>query len=231
MLDVLQVLLRFRWLSLIVGFVCGFFFVYRGAEHRWLVYVCVCVKIEFLNFLNFEILHTSEFGFLFVVVRVVFFVCHHGAELWRQLLLQVARKRCEWCLFIIENGRLALEWKERVSFCDFWHIKMISHNKTLKRPFSKLKKHHPTNLYMLYPMAQSVVSFHVEIDKKIPPCPPWSSSIIQRPNENYFGAQARSYQNLNVKFWMLWDSGNPHRLLLAQTTHSVCHQEALPAKV
>jgi hypothetical protein len=34
----------------------------------------VCVKIEFLNFLNFESLHTSEFGFLFVVVRVVFFV-------------------------------------------------------------------------------------------------------------------------------------------------------------
>jgi hypothetical protein len=33
--------------------------------------MCVCVKIEILNF---EILHTSEFGFLFVVVRVVFFL-------------------------------------------------------------------------------------------------------------------------------------------------------------
>jgi hypothetical protein len=31
----------------------------------------VCIKIEILNF---EILHTSEFGFLFVPVRVVFFV-------------------------------------------------------------------------------------------------------------------------------------------------------------
>jgi hypothetical protein len=31
----------------------------------------VCVKIEILNF---EILHTSEFGFLFVPVHVVFFV-------------------------------------------------------------------------------------------------------------------------------------------------------------
>jgi hypothetical protein len=25
--------------------------------------------------------------------------------------------------FIMENGRLALKQKERVSFCDFWHIK------------------------------------------------------------------------------------------------------------
>jgi hypothetical protein len=38
----------------------------------------VCIKIEFLNFLNFEILHTSEFGFLFVIVRVVFFVLDDG---------------------------------------------------------------------------------------------------------------------------------------------------------
>jgi uncharacterized membrane protein YdbT with pleckstrin-like domain len=36
-----------------------------------LISLCVCVKIEFLNF---EILHTSKFGFLFVVVRVIFFV-------------------------------------------------------------------------------------------------------------------------------------------------------------
>ena len=38
----------------------------------------MCVKIEFLNFLNFEILHTSEFGFLFVMVRVIFFVLDDG---------------------------------------------------------------------------------------------------------------------------------------------------------
>jgi hypothetical protein len=37
-----------------------------------------------------------------------------------------------------------------------------------KRPFSKLKKHGPTNLYMLYPMAQSIARACVEIDKEMP---------------------------------------------------------------
>jgi hypothetical protein len=37
-----------------------------------------------------------------------------------------------------------------------------------RRPFSKLKKHGPTNLYMIYPMAQSVALVCVEIDKKMP---------------------------------------------------------------
>jgi hypothetical protein len=37
----------------------------------------------------------------------------------------------------------------------------------LKTSFSKLKKHHPTNLYMLYPMAQSACLVCVKIDKKL----------------------------------------------------------------
>jgi hypothetical protein len=37
-----------------------------------------------------------------------------------------------------------------------------------QRPFPKLKKHSPTNVYMLYPMAQSVALVCVEIDKKMP---------------------------------------------------------------
>jgi hypothetical protein len=44
--------------------------------------------------------------------------------------------------------------------------------------FSKLKKHIPTNIYMIYPMAQSVDRFYVEIKKKMPPqwhCPLSSS--------------------------------------------------------
>jgi hypothetical protein len=44
---------------------------------------------------------------------------------------------------------------------------MILHNTALKRPFPKLKKHHPTNLYLLYPMAQSAACACVEIDKKM----------------------------------------------------------------
>jgi hypothetical protein len=49
--------------------------------------------------------------------------------------------------------------------------------------FSKLKKHSPTCLYMLYPMVQSGVLVCVEIDKKMPlqgHCP-LSSSIVHRP--------------------------------------------------
>jgi hypothetical protein len=52
---------------------------------------------------------------------------------------------------------------------------MILHNTTLQRPFPKLKKHHPTNLYMLYPMAQSVGLVCVEMDKQMTlqgHCPP-----------------------------------------------------------
>ena len=52
----------------------------------------------------------------------------------------------------------------------------------LQRPFPKLKKHHPTNLYMLYPMAQSVGLVCVEMDKQMPPqwhCP--LSIVIGNP--------------------------------------------------
>jgi hypothetical protein len=37
----------------------------------------------------------------------------------------------------------------------------------LQTSFPKLKKHHPTHIYMLYPMAQSVVLICVEIDKEL----------------------------------------------------------------
>jgi hypothetical protein len=54
---------------------------------------------------------------------------------------------------------------------------------------------------MLYPMMQSVLLVCVEIDKKRTPQMALSIVIIHRPsskNQNHFGAQARSYQNLNV---------------------------------
>jgi hypothetical protein len=38
----------------------------------------------------------------------------------------------------------------------------------LQTSFSKLKKHSPTNLYMLYPMAQSFGLVCVEMDKQMP---------------------------------------------------------------
>jgi hypothetical protein len=43
---------------------------------------------------------------------------------------------------------------------------MILHILALQRPFSKLKKHGPTHLYMLYPMVQSVAIIFVEKVKK-----------------------------------------------------------------
>jgi hypothetical protein len=39
----------------------------------------------------------------------------------------------------------------------------------LQTSFLKVKKHPPTNLYMFFPMAQSVWLVCVEIDKKMPP--------------------------------------------------------------
>jgi hypothetical protein len=57
--------------------------------------------------------------------------------------------------------------------------------------FSKLKKHSPTTIYMLYPMAQSVALFCIEIDKKMPL--QWhcslSSFIVTMEKQNHFGAR------------------------------------------
>jgi hypothetical protein len=56
----------------------------------------------------------------------------------------------------------------------------------LQRPFSKLEKHSPTRLYMLYPMVQSVVLVCVEKVKKkaLQGHSPLSSSIVHRPPKN-----------------------------------------------
>jgi hypothetical protein len=52
----------------------------------------------------------------------------------------------------MENGCAALKQKERVSFCDFWHIKDDFARKNAANTILNVKKHGPTNLYMLYPM-------------------------------------------------------------------------------
>jgi hypothetical protein len=59
-----------------------------------------------------------------------------------------------------------LLWNEKKGtlFVIFGTSMMILHNRTLQRPFSKLKKYRPTNLYMICPLMQSVVQFCVEID-------------------------------------------------------------------
>jgi hypothetical protein len=66
--------------------------------------------------------------------------------------------------------------------------------------FSKLKKHSPTTLYMLYPMAQSVALIFVEKVKKkaLQGHSPLSSShhpssIVQK--QNHFGAQISCHIN------------------------------------
>jgi hypothetical protein len=67
----------------------------------------------------------------------------------------------------------------------------------LQRPFSKLEKHSPTGLYMLYPMVQSVVLVCVEKVKKkaLQGHSPLSSSHHpSSKKQNHFGTQARSYQ-------------------------------------
>ena len=64
--------------------------------------------------------------------------------------------------------------EKRSVFAIFGTSTMILHNTTLQRPFPELKKHCPTNLYMLYPIEQSIVLVCIEIDKKTPPqwhCP------------------------------------------------------------
>jgi hypothetical protein len=86
----------------------------------------------------------------------------------------------------MENGGLALKQKKGSLFMIFGTSMMILHNTALKRPFPKLKKHHPTILYMRYLMMQSVARFGVEIDKKLTlqrHCP-LSSSPPPSENQN-----------------------------------------------
>jgi hypothetical protein len=98
----------------------------------------------------------------------------------------------------MENECLALKQKKGSPFCDFWHM----HNSMLQTPFSRLKKHGPTNLYMIYPMAQSAAQFCVEMDKQMPAqghcplsssSPSWKSKIVWR-------AGCASIINLNFEF-------------------------------
>jgi hypothetical protein len=51
----------------------------------------------------------------------------------------------------------------------------------LQTSFSKLKKCSPTNIYMLYPMAQSIVLVCEEIHKKMPP--QWHCPLSSSPSK------------------------------------------------
>jgi hypothetical protein len=109
----------------------------------------------------------------------------------------------------MENGGPALKQRESIQFGDFWHINDDFAIKMLQRPFPKLKKHHPTNLYILYPMAQSVGLVFVEVDKQMPPqwhcplsivhCP--LSIVIGNPR-NHFSIQILNFETIiiNNKF-------------------------------
>jgi hypothetical protein len=56
----------------------------------------------------------------------------------------------------MEKGCPTLKQEKASILVTFGTSMMILHNTTLQRPFPKLKKHSPTNIYMLYPMVQSV---------------------------------------------------------------------------
>jgi hypothetical protein len=117
-------------------------------------------------------LRTSEFGFLSVFsLSAAFFVWMMEAwtlEMTAAPFLPPLHLEMAWMMFL-HHGKWtsSFETKRKSLFGDFWQMKMILHNRTLKRPFSKLKKHSSNNLYMLYPMVQSVLLACIEIDKKI----------------------------------------------------------------
>ena len=67
----------------------------------------------------------------------------------------------------MEKGCLAWNKEKASILVIFGTSKMILQKKMLQRPFPKLKKHGPTNLYMLYRMVQSVWLVCVEKVKKM----------------------------------------------------------------
>jgi hypothetical protein len=89
------------------------------------------------------------------------------------------RLEIAWMMFLYHGKwKSGFETKRKGLFLWFWQINDDFAIKMLQTSFAKLKKRSPTNLYMLYPMMQSVVLVYVEIDKKMPPQWhwPWSSS-------------------------------------------------------
>ena len=130
-----------------------------------------------------KFLHTSEFGFclFFTSSRCIGWSKWWTLETTAASLLASSRLK-RVCMMSLHHGKwmssFGLKKKESV-FVIFGTSMMILHNTTLQRPFPKLKKHHPTNIYMIYPMAQSVLLIFVEIGKKKAPqwhCPLSSSS-------------------------------------------------------
>jgi hypothetical protein len=125
----------------------------------------------------------------------------------------------------MEKGCLALKQRESIHFGDFWHTNDDFVQLNATNIFSKLKKHPPTNLYMLYLMAQSVALVCVEIDKKRTPqggivhCH-WKSIVVHR-SQNQFSIQILNFDFIvskiesHLNFSML---SPPLRLLLAQPT-------------
>jgi nitric oxide reductase large subunit len=102
----------------------------------------------------------------------------------------------------MENGRMALKQKKASIFVFFWTSMMILHNTTLQRPFPKLKKHHPTNLYMLYLMAQSALLVCINIDKKMTPqwhCPSSLENPLSIIIRNHFSIQILNFDFMVTK--------------------------------
>jgi hypothetical protein len=95
----------------------------------------------------------------------------------------------------------------------------------LKTSFSKLEKHSPTNLYMLYPMVQSVARFCSEIDKKSTlqrHCPLSSSKRNLFRSLNYLNFEYVTHAcQANTSAWTT--------VCVAKNTPA-CQPEALPAR-
>ena len=92
----------------------------------------------------------------------------------------------------------------------------------LQTSFPKLKKHHPTNVYMLYPMVQSFALVFIEIDKKMPP-QWWALSIVIGSPlsiiRNHFGIQILNFKFFSFKNWI-------NKLFKFLLCHTLLHTSA-----
>jgi hypothetical protein len=74
-----------------------------------------------------------------------------------------------WIMSLHHGKRMyGFERKRKHPFCDFWHNSDDFAKKMLQTSFPNLKKHHPTRLYMIYLMMQSIWLVCVEKVKKMP---------------------------------------------------------------
>jgi hypothetical protein len=187
-----------------------------------LISLCICAIFEFWNFC----IPVSLFFCLSVVVSSFLFWMARWwtLETAAASLLALNCLKTVW-MMSLHHGKWSscLKQRETILFVILAHQWWFCNKICYRHHFSKLKKHRPTHLYMIYPMVQSLVHFCVEIDKKstLQRHCPLSSSSSSKKTKSHFGllnylnfeyvVHACQVEHLSVDCWRSQHTSMPTR--------------------